>query len=71
MFKQALDKFFPVPGDLHVSFHLLDSISHLFYGGFLQTFQTALDWKRIHGADVATSFQQCCNLLYIILSQCE
>ena len=55
MFKQALDKFVPVPGDLHVSFHLLDSIYHLFYGGLLQAFQMALGWKRICCTDVAKS----------------
>ena len=33
--------------------------------------QTALGWKCIHSLDVAKLFQQCWNLLYIILHHCE
>ena len=36
---QVLHRVVPINGDLHVRFHMLDSIFRLFYGGFLQCIQ--------------------------------
>ena len=45
-------------GDLHGGgFAILNTIYTLFYGGFLQAFQTAMGWKRIRGSDIAKIYQ--------------
>ena len=46
-------------GDLHGGgLAILNTVYTLFYGGFLQVFQTAMGWKRIRGSDVAKTYQQ-------------
>ena len=47
----------PITGDLHVRFHMLESIYRLFYGGFLQCFQHRLKWKRLDPVDVSNSYR--------------
>ena len=44
----------------------MNSIYTLFYGGFLQVFQTALGWKRIQEKDVKFFYQQAGSLLNIV-----
>ena len=56
---QALSRVVPVPGDLHTSFHQLDSIYQIFWGGFLQPICWRLGWKKVKGTDVTATYSQC------------
>ena len=45
-------------GDLHGgSLAILNTIYTELYGGFLQSFQTAMGWKRIKGSDIVKTYQ--------------
>ena len=43
----ALRRVHLFPGDLHILMHMLHVIFRVYYGAFLQCFQTVLRWKRI------------------------
>ena len=47
-------------------FAILNSTYTLFYGGFLQVFQTALCWKRIQGKYITKTYQQAGALVTIV-----
>ena len=47
-------------------FSMLNTIFTLFYGGFLQVFQTAMGWKQIKGSDIAKIYQQQKSLVNIV-----
>ena len=61
----------PVNGDLHVRFHMLDSIFRLFYGGFLQCFQHRLKWKRIDGSDVTNTYRMAHRLAILVYEELD
>ena len=57
-------------GDLHGGgFAILNTIYTVFYGGYLQAFQTAMGWKRINGGDVAKTYQQAGSLVEIVYTE--
>ena len=54
-------------GDLHGGgFAILNTIFTLFYGGFLQVFQTAMGWKRVKGSGIAKTYQQAGAIVDIV-----
>ena len=61
----------PITGDLHVRFHMLESIYRLFYGGFLQCFQHRLKWKRLDPVDVSNSYRLCHRLVALVYEELE
>ena len=67
----VLHRVVPINGDLHVRFHMLDSIFRLFYGGFLQCVQHRLKWKRIDGNDVAQTYRQAHRLAVIVFEELD
>ena len=57
-------------GDLHGGgFAILNTIYTLFYGGFLQVFQTAIGWKRIKGSDIVKTCQEAKSLVEIVYTE--
>ena len=57
-------------GDLHGGgFAILNTIYTVFYGGYLQVFQTAMGWKRIKGGDVAKTYQQAGSLVDTVYTE--
>jgi hypothetical protein len=46
LMKKLVKRIVPISGDLHIRFHLLDTVYRLFYGGFLQAVQWQLGWKK-------------------------
>ena len=50
-------------------FAILNSTYTLFYGGFLQVFQTALCWKRIQGKYITKTYQQAGALVKIVYTR--
>ena len=69
---KAMEQVFMIPGDLHAGcFHTIGPVYKLFYGGFLQVFQTVLGWKKINARKVECTYQQCAFLLSIVLGECE
>ena len=57
-------------GDLHGGgFAILNTIYTVFYGGYLQAFQTAMGWKRIKGGDVAKTYQQAGSLVDTVYTE--
>jgi hypothetical protein len=72
IFVQALNRIVMVPGDLHGGgFHFLMVIFQLFYGGFLQVIQVALEWKKIRGTNVTRTYEQSAQLAIIVLTEVE
>ena len=67
----VLHRVVPINGDLHVRFHMLDSIFRLFYGGLLQCVQHRLKWKRIDGNDVAQTYRQAHRLAVIVFEELD
>ena len=54
-------------GDLHGGcFAILNTIYTVFYGGYLQVFQTSMGWKRIKGGDAVKNYQQAGSLVNIV-----
>ena len=54
-------------GEFHGGgFTRFNSIYTLFYGGFLQVFQTALGWKIIQGKDATKTYQQVGSLVNMV-----
>ena len=54
----AMEQVFMVPGDLHAAcFHTIGPVFKLFYGGFLQAFQTVLGWKKINAKKVECTYR--------------
>ena len=57
-------------GDLHGGgFAILNTIYTLFYGGFLQVFQTAMGWKRIKGSGIVKTYQKATSLVEIVYTE--
>ena len=57
-------------GDLHRGgFAILNTIFTLFYGDFLQVFQTAIGWKRIKDSDIKKTYQQAGALVNIVCTE--
>ena len=68
---QVLHRIVPINGDLHVRFHMLDSVYRLFYGGFLQCFQHRLKWKRLDAQDVSHSYRLAHRLAVIVFEELD
>ena len=57
-------------GDLHGGgFAILNTIYTVFYGGYLQAFQTGMGWKRIKGSDIAKTYQQAGSLVDLVYTE--
>ena len=69
-FQKALSRVVTIPGDLHVKFHTLGPIFRIFYGGFLQVFQTALGWKRLK-LKVSECYQLAYKLFNLVFGEVE
>ena len=68
---RVIHRVVPITGDLHVRFHMLESIYRLFYGGFLQCFQHRLKWKRLDPIDVSNSYRLCHRLVALVYEETE
>jgi len=69
-FEKALSRVVSIPGDLHVKFHTLGPIFRVYYGEFLQVFQTALGWKRLK-LKVSECFQLAHKLFVLVMGEVE
>jgi hypothetical protein len=68
LLSKALDQCVALPSNLQGGgFHFLVVVHSLYYGGFIQSIQTALGWKQIHGKDVMQCYQQAADLITMTL----
>ena len=69
--KMVLHRVVPITGDLHVRFHMLESIYRLFHGGFLQCLQYRLKWKRLDAVDVSNSYRLSHRLVILVFEELD
>ena len=58
------------PGDWHASMTMLQSVSNVFWDGFLEHFKFALKWQRC-GKDVRNTYFSNCKLTHLVYEVCS
>ncbi len=70
VFQKALKRVIEIPGALHISFHMLQTIFDVF-GVFIKWNVNVLKWKKIKVSKVSECFQLARELAFLVLEECE
>ena len=70
IFQKAMSKVICVPGQLHMSFHMLQCIFTIFTD-LLSCSQKCLEWKKLTHKQVSLSYNLCKSLLFITVEETE
>ena len=70
IFQKALKRIVEIPGTLHISFHMLQSIFDLFRP-LIKWILNVVRWKKAKINHVSDSFQICRDLSFLALEECE
>ena len=70
IFQKAMSKVICVPGQLHMSFHMLQCI-FIIFADILSCSQTCMEWKKVTHKNVSESYNLCKSLLFTTLEESE